>query len=364
MKPIKLKRGEVIEYLEKMRPEVDKVVKKYLPKKVTRQWLEATFGKPRYVYNQKAAQEALITPLWNFMDRGGKRWRPVLFLLITKAIGGNINNVKELVVIPELIHEGSIIADDIEDQGELRRGKPCLHKIFGTDIALNAANFIYFLPLLAMAKNKKRFKPDVLARAYETYCQEMINLHLGQGMDIYWHKGRTGKISEKEYLQMCAFKTGSLSRLTAKLAVILHNGSRELSEALGRVAEAIGVAFQIQDDILDIVLAGGERKKFGKAVGNDISEGKRTLMVIYALKKAKTKDRQRLTAILNKHTDNISEKKEAMEIIKKYGSVEYAQKVAKKIIADAWQDVDKLLPKSAARAELNEFVNYLIERKI
>ncbi len=363
MGSIKLKKGEIVEYLEKNRVETDKIIERYLPKKATKEWLEFVFGKPRYAYNKKAVEEALVKPLWDFLDRGGKRWRPILFLLITKAIGGNVNNVKEFVVIPELIHEGTIIIDDIEDQGELRRKKPCLHKMFGVDMALNAGNFLYFLPLLAIKRNKKRLKPEALIRAYEIYGQEMTNLHLGQGTDIYWHQGQTEKISEKEYLQMCAFKTGCLSRMAAKLAVVFHNGSQELADALGRVAEAIGVAFQIQDDILDITLSGAERKKFGKAVGNDINEGKRTLMVIHALRRASVKDKKRLITILEKHTDDMGEKKEAIGIIERYGSIKYAQKVAQKIIKDAWSDADKLLPESKAKKELNEFVNYLIERQ-
>jgi len=361
---IEIKRGEIVDYLEKLKPEIDRIIEKYLPKKATKKWLNFTFGKPHYTYNQKATEKSLIEPIWNFLSRGGKRWRPVLFLLITEAIGGDIKKVKDFVIIPELIHEGSIILDDIEDQGELRRGKPCLHRIFGVDIAINAGNFIYFLPLLALIKNRKKFKPEILVKAYETYIQEMINLGLGQGTDIFWHKGKVKKINEKEYLQMCAFKTGCLSRTAAKLAVILSEGSEEMAEKAGRVAEAMGVAFQIQDDILDITLAGKERKGFGKSFGNDIKEGKRTLMVIYTLKKATKKDKKRLIEILDKHTDNLEERKEAMEIIQKYKSIEYAKRVARKIMKEAWVKADKSLPESLAKQRLNEFINYLIERKI
>jgi len=287
-----------------------------------------------------------------------------LFLLITEAIGGDIKKVKDFVVIPELIHNGTIIIDDVEDQGELRRGRPCLHKIFGEDIAINAGNFIYFLPLLALAKNKNKFKSEVLVRAYETYIQEMINIGLGQGTDIYWHKGKAKKITEKEYLQMCAFKTGCLSRMAAKLAVILSGGQDELAERLGQVAEAMGVAFQIQDDILDITLAGPERKGFGKSFGNDIKEGKRSLMVIHTLEKATKKDKKRLIELLDKHTDDLEERKAALKIIKKYDSIEYAKKVAKKIMREAWEGADRVLKPSLAKKRLKEFVNYLIERKI
>jgi len=362
--PIKIKKGEIVDYLKKSKPEIDKIIEKYLPKKATKEWLEFAFGKPRYSYNLEAADNALIKPIWDFIDRGGKRWRPILFLLITEAVGGDIEKVKDFVVIPELVHNGTIIVDDIEDQGELRRGKPCLHKIFGLDVALNAGNVIYFLPLLALIKNKGRFKSETLVKAYEVYIQEMVNLGFGQGTDIYWHKGKGKKINEEEYLQMCAFKTGCLARMAAKMAVILSGGSEELVEKVGRVAEAMGVAFQIQDDILDISLTGGEREKFGKSFGNDIKEGKRTLMVIHTLKKATESDKKRLIEILNKHTDNLEERREAIEIIKKYGSVEYTKEIARKIIKDAWKEAYKLLPTSLAKKRLNEFINYLIERKV
>ena len=362
--PIKIKKGGIVDYLEKLKPEIDRMIEKYLPKKVSNKWLDFSFGKPRYIFSKKAAEESLTKPIWNFLGRGGKRWRPVLFLLITEAIGGDIKKVKDFVVIPELIHNGTIIIDDVEDQGELRRGRPCLHKIFGEDIAINAGNFIYFLPLLALIKNKDKFKSEVLVRAYETYIQEMVNISLGQGTDIYWHKGRAEKIDEKEYLQMCAFKTGCLSRMAAKLAVVLAEGDEKLTETVGRVAEAVGVAFQIQDDILDITLTGKERKGFGKSFGNDIKEGKRTLMVIHTLKKATKKDKKRLIELLDKHTDDLEERKAALKIIKKYDSIEYAKKVAKKIMREAWEGADRVLKPSLAKKRLKEFVNYLIERKI
>jgi len=360
---IRSQEEKIVDYLEKLKPEIDGMIEKYLPKKVTKKWLNFTFGKPRYIFSKKAVEESLIKPIWNFISRGGKRWRPVLFLLVTEAVGGNIEKVKDFLIIPELAHEGSLICDDLEDQSELRRGKPCLHRIFGEDIALNAGNFLYFLPLLALIKNRKKFKPEILVKAYETYIQEMINIHLGQGTDIFWHKGKVKKINEKEYLQMCAFKTGCLSRMAAKLAVVLLKGDEKLAKVVGRVAETVGVAFQIQDDILDISLAGKEREKFGKSFGNDIKEGKRTLMVINTFKKATKKDKKRLIEILNKHTDDLEERKEAIEIIKKYDSIEYAKKVAKKIMREAWEEADRVLNPSPAKKRLKEFVNYLIERQ-
>ena len=343
---------------------IDKIIEKYIPRKVNQEWLEFVFGKSSYQYTPKAAQESLINPVWDFLDRGGKRWRPTLFLLIVEAVGGDAKKLRDFAIIPELIHNGSLIVDDIEDEGELRRGKLCLHKIFGIDIAVNVGNFMYFLPLIVFKKHKHKFKPEILLSAYEIYVQEMINIHLGQGTDIFWHKGNAENVNEKEYFQMCSFKTGCLSRMAAKLAVVLSEKNGEMAEKIGKVAEAIGIAFQIQDDILDIVLKEKEREKFGKSFGNDIKEGKRSLVVIHALKNANNKDRQKLLGILNKHTEDLNEIKQAVEIINKYNSVEYAKNVAKKIIQDAWKQADKLLPESKAKERLSEFVNYLIERNV
>lgn len=358
------KDNQFVEYLKQMKPGIDEIIEKYMPRKATNEWMDFAFGKPRYSYNLEAAESALLKPFWELMDRGGKRWRPVLFLLIAEAVGGDVEKIKDVVLVPEIIHNGTLMIDDIEDQGELRRGKPCIHKIFGVDVAINAGNFMYFYPLLALMKNKEKFKPEVLVKAYEVYVQEMINISLGQGTDIFWHNGKATQIEEDEYLQMCAFKTGCLSRMSAKLAVVLSEGSDELVEAAGRVAEAMGVAFQIQDDILDIVASDEGRTDFGKAFGNDIKEGKRTLMIIHTLKNASEEDGKRLIEILDKHTDDMEERREAIEIIKKYGSIDYSKKRAQEIMADAWEEADKLLPESKAKKRLEEFVNFLITRKI
>jgi len=355
---------KIIDYLDRLKPEIDKIIEKYIPRKISQEWLEFVFGKSNYQYTPKAAQESLINPVWDFLDRGGKRWRPSLFLLIVEAVGGNIEKVKDFSIVPELIHNGSLIIDDIEDEGELRRGKPCLHKIFGIDVAVNAGNFIYFLPSIVFKKNRNQFKTEVLLKAYEVYMQEMINIHLGQGTDIYWHKGKAKEINEKEYFQMCSFKTGCLSRMAAKLAVVLSEKNGEMVKKIGKVAEAIGIAFQIQDDILDIILEEKEREKFGKSFGNDIKEGKRSLIVIHALKNANNEDGQKLLGILNKHTEDSNEIKQAVEIINKYNSVKYAKNVAKKIVQDAWKQANKLLSESKAKERLSEFVNYLIERSV
>jgi geranylgeranyl pyrophosphate synthase len=162
-----------------------------------------------------------------------------------------------------------LAVDDIEDDSKLRRGKPCLHLIYGTDVAINAGNGMlhlcfnsqplhsllivivsvsgmYFFPLVVFRDLKKKgFADATINKCYELYSEEMIKLHFGQGLDIWWHTGK-GNPSADEYLQMCAYKTGTLARLSAKLSAIISGGSEAQAEAIGKFAETIGVAFQIQ----------------------------------------------------------------------------------------------------------------------
>jgi geranylgeranyl pyrophosphate synthase len=351
-------------FLEKQVAIIDKAIEKYIPRTLDKGAAVFKLSPPKYAYNLDALNKAITEPMWEFLDRGGKRWRPSLFLLVCEAMGKNAEDFLEYAIIPEVIHNGTLMVDDIEDQSELRRGKPCTYKLFGLDIAINAGNAMYYLPLLSLIKNHNDFPESILSRAYEIYLQEMINLSFGQAMDIAWHKGLSNadSINEQDYLQMCAYKTGTLARIAAKLAATLSGANDELTEKLGSFAESIGVAFQIQDDILD--LSGEEFTEKKGARGMDISEGKRTLMVIHALRSATSTDRDRLLEILKAHTDKQEMRDEAIAIMKKYNAIEYAKEHARKIVRKSWNDVDKMLSASSAKEKLRAFAEYLIERKI
>ncbi len=354
---------DIIELLKQERKRIDSIIERWVPRKATEEYLEFLLGKAKWRYSLEAFQRAILDPIWEFLDRGGKRWRPVLFLLVNEALGGDPKQVEDFCIIPELIHEGTIIVDDIEDRGELRRGKPCLHLIFGEDVAINVGNFLYFLPLIVFRKKRDLFPPEIYLKAYETYIQEMINVSVGQGTDIYWHQGKAKEITEEEYLQMCANKTGCLARMAAKLAAIFAGASDEVVEKVGNVAEALGVGFQIQDDVLDVTLKDEKREKFGKAFGNDIKEGKRSLMVIYTLQHATEGDRKRLLEILDKHTDDVEEKLEAIAILEKYGAIEYAKRRARELVTQAWSQAEPLLKEGEAKEKLRAFAEFLITRE-
>ena len=354
---------DIQKMLAEQAPIIDKIIEKWIPKKYDDNTMKFIFGEAKYKYNIDCANKSFAEPIWEFLNRGGKRWRPALFLMIVEALGGDKNKVFDFVVIPEIIHEGTLLHDDIEDRSELRRGKPCTYILYGVDVTINTGNEMYYLPLLPLIKHRNEFDPKVIVKVYETYAREMINLGLGQAMDIAWHNGmcNANNLSEEEYLQMCSNKTGTLARMSAKIAAILSNATDEQIEKLGNYAETVGVAFQIQDDILNLVEGEFTDKK---GLGEDITEGKRSLLVIHALNEASHEDRERLIEILNMHTSDQELRDEAIAIIKKYGSIEYSKEKARSMILEAWRGVDRILKPSPAKEKLKAFADYLVERTI
>ncbi len=352
---------DILEWLKSRKPEIDQQIEKIVPRKIDKDFSEWAFGKPRFSFDLESINKSISDPIWDLMDRGGKRWRPALFLLITEMLDGDPDKVRPFSALLETIHAGTLCVDDVEDLGELRRGKPCTHKTFGMDVAINTGNYMYFIPLLLLTKNKGNFDDKTLLRAYGAYSQEMINVSIGQALDIWWHKGKKLDVTEEQYLQMCAFKTGTLSRLSARLAAILSGADEETEFLLSRLSESLGVGFQIQDDVLSA--SEGEFAK-KKGFGDDITEGKRSLMVIHALKNAPDNEKQELIDILGKHTRDHDLLTRAIRILNKNGSVDYAREFSKKIISDAWKEVEPKLPDNPARKTLESFMDFAISRQI
>ena len=361
---MKKAKPDIEKILKEKVPVIDRMIEKYIPRKYDKDSLVFALSPPRYDYNLEAINKAIAEPLWEFLDRGGKRWRPTLFLLVCEALGRDPEEFLDFAIIPEVVHNGLLLIDDIEDSSELRRGKPCTYKLFGLDIAINVGNEMFYLPLLTLIKNRDKLPPEKANKIYEIYAQEMINVGLGQAIDIAWHRGlaNADEVTETQYAQMCAYKTGTMARMSAKMAAVLADANDDLVEKIGKFAESISIAFQIQDDILDLVGEKFAEKKGG--LGQDITEGKRTLMVIHALRNAKPSDRRRLLEIINMHTTDQKLRDEAISIIKRYGSIEYAKEFARNMVEESWGEVDELLPPSDAKEKLRAFADYLVEREI
>lgn len=169
--------------------------------------------------------KSLSDPIWDLLERGGKRWRPALCMLIAEMQGHDRSEVFEIAAACEVIHNGTLIIDDIEDSSQIRRNKPCVHHLYGIDISLNAGNFMYYAPMLHLLKCGK-FSSCQLTKMGQIYVEEMVNLHIGQGWDILWHNvdKLEGKYpTEQQYFQMTAHKTGVLVRLATRLVCTYLN---------------------------------------------------------------------------------------------------------------------------------------------
>jgi geranylgeranyl diphosphate synthase type I len=347
--------------LAEWRPAVDETIAELLPRHVDEAYLESFFGAPTYAYDADAVQRALADPVWDLLDRGGKRWRAVLFLLTVEALGDDPEAYLEYACIPEILHNGTIIVDDVEDRATLRRGEEALHHRYGTDVALNAGNAMYFLPLNVITRNPADLSPETRLRAYEMLMYELNRTHLGQGVDIVWHNQSAVEASEEAYLEMCACKTGCLGRIVTRLAAIV-TGSAEEEEHLARYAESMSVAFQIADDVLDVEHAMEQGGSFGKGVGNDVREGKKTLMVIHATGESDAETAARLEAILESDGTTDEEVLEAIGILRETDSVEYAREVAAELTAEAREHLSEADLSDPGRERLAEFTRFVLER--
>ncbi len=345
------------------RPRIDDAIEEVVPRVIDETYLQDFFGEPTYQYQPEAIQAALGDPLWNLLDRGGKRWRAILFLVMVEAVEKDPDTYLPFACIPEILHNGTIIVDDVEDGAQKRRGDEALHHVFGTDIALNAGNAMYFIPLKIIDRNTDLLDDSQRLQAYEMLTHELNRTHLGQGMDIYWHNQQAVTVDEQRYYEMCACKTGCLARIVARLAAIVTDQPDAVEQQLAAYAEEMSIAFQIGDDILDIEHTLDQAGDFGKEFGNDIREGKKTLMVIYAVEHAPPEKAAHLEEILWKEQNTEEEILEAIEIMQSVDALEYARERAEELAANARHHLDDLDLAEEPETDLREFTRFVIERE-
>jgi octaprenyl-diphosphate synthase len=265
---------------------IEAVLKTYLPEQPGTTWIKQHFSGLNDGSVSLELAKALTAPGWDLLSRGGKRWRPLLLTLICEGLGGGDAGLS-LVPLVEFSHNASLIHDDIEDNSDERRGKPAVHLLYGMDTAINGGCFLYFLPLSCIAAWEAA--PDLKNTIYALWGDHMRRLHLGQAMDIYWHRDFSSLPGLDEYDRMCRLKTGCLARFAALLGIWAAAGSAALPEkpealavSLGEAAENLGVGFQILDDVKNLTTG-----ILGKKRGDDIVEGKKSLPVLLYLHRNK-----------------------------------------------------------------------------
>ncbi len=291
-------------------------------------------------------------PIWELLNRGGKRFRPVMCMLSCSAVGGEPRDALHTAAIIELFHNFTLIHDDIEDGSEMRRGKPCIHKIYGMPTTINSGDGMLLYTLKAM----ENIRPEVRSVLYKSFLR-VLN---GQGMELKWNSEKKQDVREASYFQMVGMKTGALISAACEAGAMIGGGRQKQIMTLKTYGMAVGVAFQIQDDLLNLV---GEETLYKKEIGGDITEGKRTLMTIHALSHTQPTEREELVSILNSNTTDKVRIQRAVSILQKSGSISYTKEKARAIVKDAKRDLD-ILRENEATKKLLRLADFLIEREI
>ncbi|MFH1095834.1 MAG: polyprenyl synthetase family protein [Candidatus Micrarchaeota archaeon] len=293
--------------------------------------------------------------LWELLDRGGKRFRPLLCLASARAVGGSPKHALAAATAIELFHNFTLIHDDIEDNSTLRRGKPCLHVAYGLPLAINAGDGLFMIVWKAALRIRSRRS----IQAQHALLSAFTAVLEGQATELGWHHYKRWDISEEDYLSMIGGKTAALIAVSCDVGALLGGGDAKQCKALHEFGRKIGLAFQIQDDVLNLV---GTEEKYRKEIGGDIKEGKRTVMVIHAFPKLSAADAARLKSVLGNAQASDSDVAACIQMLRRTGSIEYARKYAERLTDEALAELGKL-PKSSARDEMEAVVRQMIARE-
>lgn len=304
--------------------------------------------------------QALTAPGRDLLSRGGKRWRPLLMTLVCESLGGG-DAALALAPLVEFCHNASLIHDDIEDDSDERRGKPAVHLVHGLDAAVNGGCFLYFLPLSCIGPWAAALEADGLPspleyknRVYTLWAEYMRKLHLGQAMDINWHRNFALVPGVEAYYTMCGLKTGCLARFAVVLgacageAALTAKGrtcGRELyaaiAERLGEAAEKLGIGFQILDDVKNLTTGIPGKKR-----GDDVAEGKKSLPVLLYLHRYPEKRELvgRCFAAARSGGAAAPEVEELIRVFEAAGVLAEAEEKGRSLIAEARQVFSAPLP--------------------
>lgn len=311
----------------------------------------------------QTAVDYALNVVWDLLDRKGKKVRPVLVLLAADTYQIDRSKVLPIAFMVETVHNATLIIDDIEDQSEFRRGEPCSYLKFGVDNSINAGCLAYFLPVdrAFAAPAIKQLPLHCQLSLYQTYVKEMKDLHLGLSWDIYWHSHTFTPATmptEDNYIKMVESKTSVLMRIGLKMVGIVGELPAAELEKLARLANHLGTSFQIQDDIINLESIDYSKGR-GGIVGDDITEGKITLMVIRHVQT--TKD-QRLLDLLSLKTKDPQLIGEAIKSMRDSGAIAYCHQVKEAHMKKALELLEELDAPEHRKEDLRAVLTELLHR--
>ena len=287
---------------------------------------------------------------------GGKMLRPALTLITAEAVGGQKEGALKTGSAIELIHTFSLIHDDIMDDDDMRRGMPSVHKVWGEDVAILAGDTLFSKAFeIIINSNPEISSPAQINAALSTVADACVKICEGQALDMGFED--RFDVSEDEYLEMIFKKTGALIAAATKAGAIMGGASDDVVDAMYEYGRLIGLAFQIQDDYLDLA---SDEETLGKPIGSDIGKGKMTIIAINGLSSA-GEDSEKLLEILKDDNNSKDDIDLAIEILTKCGAIEYARNLALDSVNQA-KEVLEILPDSSSKQVLSDIADFVLER--
>jgi len=313
------------------------------------------FNKEMEKFLRGGEPEVLYDAVRHLPLAGGKRLRPVLAMLSCEAVNGDIRNVMPLAISLELTHNFTLVHDDIMDHSKLRRNRPSVHVEYGEPTAIISGDLL----LTKAFESMHNLTVDLpIFKNVEFGLIDCVReISEGQQLDMEFEKKQT--VSEEEYITMILKKTAVFFMYAAEAGSIIGGASREQSNTLNEYGKNLGLGFQIHDDYLDM---SSEAKTLGKDIGNDIRNGKKTLIAVHALNNASGEDKKVLEKIFGNRKASDEDVKKVYNLFKKLDSINYAEHKAVEFCNKA-KDALKILPDSDAKQVLLGLADYSISRE-
>jgi len=302
----------------------------------------------------------------DYPRRGGRGLRPSLCIATARAHGNSTEAAVRSAVAIELMHNAMLIHDDIEDESEQRRGRPTLHVAEGLPIAINVGDMLSLVSMRPLLDNRHVLGPQVALQILEETERMARESAEGQALELGWRRDNVTDVTEADYLEMVLKKTCWLATIhPSRVGALIGGaaGAAQLDRAI-RFGFFLGAAFQIQDDLLNLV---GNAQAYGKELGGDIREGKRTLMLIRLFEQARPDERTRLAGFLGlpRPQRSDAEVRWVRERMDSYGCIDYARQVAHGLAGAAHHEFDQLyrhLPDSRDKRFIEALPAWAIER--
>jgi geranylgeranyl diphosphate synthase type I len=292
----------------------------------------------------------------HYPSAGGKRLRPVLAMLMGDVISGKGEGTIPFGLTLELIHNFTLVHDDIMDNDEVRRGIDSVHKAFGMPVAIIAGDSLFSLAFEILAKTD--IEDSKLRGLLEDTAITVRVIAEGQQMDMEFES--RVDVSESEYLEMIGKKTACLFDLSSKGGALIAGGTDEQVEMASEYGRFLGMGFQIRDDIIGAV---GDEGTIGKPVGSDIRNGKRTLIAVKALETLEGNEKKRFMEIFGNGSASDDEIREAVSQLESSGAIRYAQGTARRYAEKAHESL-KIFKESSEKEILKGLADFVVAREV